>query len=183
MVDPIPVRVLPAKQSLDHAVESRAGEKSEEGREGKKKRQSRGGKRKRDKKFAVLARARKEKVDEETAPDVFSIINRQLVRHDEARNGASGTKKQKQRDGESVEGERVDRRSLVASNHEIKGLRTKVERLEEMAKRNRGEKVVFEAAMRKLGETRTALANAEAAHASASNQVSSREKEKKWLKF
>jgi hypothetical protein len=37
--------------------------------------------------------------------------------------------------------------------------------------------------MRKLNETRIALAKAEASKASASNAITGREKEKKWLKF
>ncbi|PON73187.1 Zinc finger, CCCH-type domain containing protein [Parasponia andersonii] len=174
MVDPIPVRVLPAKQSLDLAVESREGEESKENH-GKKR--SRGGKRKRDKKFAVLARAAKE--EEERAPDVFSLINNQLAKHGEALNGSA--KKQQNRD--AAEGKKVDRRTLVAFDDEVKDLRIRIEKLEEMVNRNRKEKVVYEAALRKLNETRKALADAEAAQASASNAVMSREKEKRWLKF
>ena len=174
MVDPIPVRVLPAKQSLDLAVESC---QEEENKESRGKKRSRGGKRKRDKKFAALAQAAKE--EEEMAPDVFSLINNQLAKHHEALNGSA--KKQQNRD--SAEGRKVDRRTLVAYDDEVKDLRMKIEKLEEMVNRNRKEKVVYEAAMRKLNETRKALVDAEAAHASSSNAVMSREKEKRWLKF
>lgn len=174
MVDPISVKVLPPKQSLDCALESRKdGESKEE--QGKKR--SRGGKRKRDKKFAAAARAAKE--EEESQPDVFSLINTQLAMHSEAMNGR-GEKKQNKGLGE---GKKQDRRAILAYDDEVKELRMRVEKLEEMASRNKNEKVVYEAAMRKLSETRKSLAEAEAAHASTSNAVASKEREKRWLKF
>lgn len=178
MLNPILVKVLPPKQSLDHALETCEGEETNEKNQGKKR--SRGGKRKRDKKFAALARAAKE--EEESRPDVFSLINSQLAMHGEALNGVGSGKKQPQNKG-SGEGKKVDRRDLIAYDDEVKDLRMRVEKLEEMVNRNRKEKVVYEAAMRKLNETRKALAQAEATHASASNAVASGEKEKRWLKF
>ncbi|GLT76083.1 hypothetical protein SLA2020_477640 [Shorea laevis] len=174
ILDPISVKVLPAKQSLDHALESHEGDENKE-KIGKKR--SRGGKRKREKKFAEAARAAKD--EEESRPDVFSLINSQLAKHGEALNGGSAKKQQNKSSGEK----KVDRRALVAYDNEVKELRMRVVKLEEMANRNRKEKVVYEAAMRKLNEIRNALAEAEAAQASASNAVTSREKEKKWLKF
>lgn len=176
MLNPILVKVLPPKQSLDHALESCEAEKTNLQNQGKKR--SRGGKRKRDKKFAALAQAAKE--EEESRPDVFSLINSQLAMHGEALNGGSGKKQQNKGSGE---GKKVDRRALIAYDDEVKDLRMRVEKLEEMVNRNRKEKVVYEAAMRKLNETRKALAQAEATHASASNAVASGEKEKRWLKF
>ncbi|KAG6649762.1 zinc finger CCCH domain-containing protein 22 [Carya illinoinensis] len=175
MLNPISVKVLPPKQSLDHALESCEGEETN-GSQGKKR--SRGGKRKRDKKFAALARAAKE--EEELRPDVFSLINNQLTMHSEALNGGSGKKQQNRGSGE---GKKVDRRALIAYDDEVKDLRMRIEKLEEMVNRNRKEKLVYEAAMRKLNETRKALVEAEAAQASASNAVVSGEKEKRWLKF
>ncbi|XP_047323922.1 zinc finger CCCH domain-containing protein 18 [Impatiens glandulifera] len=169
MIDPISVKVLPPKRSLDHVAE-----KSENGNIVKKR--SRGGRRKREKKFADAARAEKE--DEECEPDVFSLINSQLVKHGEMMNHEV---KKKQR--ETGEGKKVDRRAIVACEDEVKDLKTKVERLEEMANRNRKEKIVYEAATRKLIETRKLLADAEFAHASASNAVANKDKEKRWLKF
>ncbi|GMP83816.1 hypothetical protein CsSME_00037602 [Camellia sinensis var. sinensis] len=174
MVDPISVKALPPKQSLDHAIDSRENEENKENR-GKKR--SRGGKRKRDKKFAAAAKAAKE--EEEAEPDVFSLINTQLAMHSEAMNGRS----EKQTNKQFGEGKREDRRALLAYDDEVRELRMRVEKLEEMVSRNKKEKVVYEAAMRKLNETRKALAEAEAAHTSASNAVASKEREKRWLKF
>lgn len=173
MLDPIPVKVLPPKQSLDHALESqKEGIKDNHG-----KKRSRGGKRKREKKFAAAAKAAK--AEGERRPDVFTLINNQLAGHNEALNGESA-KKQKSKGSEE---KKVNRRDLLAYDDEIKELRIRVERLEEMANRNKKEKVVYESAMRKLNETRIALAKAEASKASASNAITGREKEKKWLKF
>lgn len=174
MLDPISVKVLPPKQSLDHALQSQNGE---EMKEDQAKKRSRGGKRKREKKFAAMARAAED--EEEMRPDVFSLINTQLAMHSEVLNGGSAKKHQNKGSGEK----KVDRRVLVAYDEEVKELRMRIEKLEEMASRNKKEKVVYEAAMRKLIETRKALAEAEAAHASASSAVVIKEKEKKWLKF
>ncbi|XP_010273075.1 PREDICTED: zinc finger CCCH domain-containing protein 18 [Nelumbo nucifera] len=174
MVHPIPVKVLPPKQSLDHALESR---ENEENKENQGKKRTRGGKRKRDKKHAAAARAAK--AEEESRPSVFSFINNQLAMQGEAQNGLA---KKQQAKGEK-DAKKEDRRALVAYDDEVKELRFRVEKLEEMVNRNRKEKVVYEAALRKLNEARKALADAEAAHASASNAVVSKEKEKRWLKF
>ncbi|KAL1332834.1 hypothetical protein HN51_061616 [Arachis hypogaea] len=174
MLDPITVKVLPAKQSLDHALESQKGE---EDTEKQSKKRSRGGKRKRDKKLMEAIRAAKE--DDESNVDVFTLINNQLAVHGQALNGGSGKKQSK----DSAEGKKVDRRTLIAYEDEVKDLKLRVEKLEAIVNINRKEKAVYEAAMRKLAETRKALAEAEATHASASNAVVSKEKEKRWLKF
>lgn len=173
IVNPIPVKVLPPKQSLDHALQSSKHEGIEGSQEQKKR--SRGGKRKRDKKYAEAARAAKE--EEEQRPDVFSLINNHLATHAQMIDDGA-TKKLKSKDGK-----KVDRRSLIAYEDEVRELRVRVEKLEEMVNRNRKEKAVFEAATRKLMETRKALAEAEAKHASASDDVVSKEKEKRWLRF
>ncbi|TVU27930.1 hypothetical protein EJB05_19432 [Eragrostis curvula] len=175
MLDPIPVKVLPPKQSLDHAF---ATNEANEGT-GSGKKRSRGGKRKRDKKFAEQARAAKA---EEAERSVFSFINSHLVSQDVPEGSAPKVRKG-QSDVANGHAKKEDRRSLVAYDEEIKELRIRVEKLEEMKNRNRKDKAVYEAASRKLQETRKALADAEATHASAMNAVSSKEKEKKWLKF
>ncbi|KAI3978799.1 hypothetical protein MKX01_015974 [Papaver californicum] len=173
ILDPVSVKVLKPKQSLDHAFESREnGEGSHKNdKENHMKKRSRGGKRKRDKKFAAAARASKT-ADELTPPDVFSFINDQLASQGKIQKSKSLGEDKKQ-----------DRRSLVAYDDDIKELRTQVEKLEEMVNRNRKEKAVYEAFSRKLSETRKALADKEAAQASVSNAVVSKEKEKRWLKF
>lgn len=187
-VDPILVRVLPGKQSLDHAVaanESTGGDRDKYRASGGKlsvKRRTRGGKRKREKKFAELARA--EKAEEQQRSDVFSFINNQLV--SDAKNGNDGSMvKLKKESGERGGGSKKEenRRSLVAYDDEVKRMKNTVEKWEEMAKRNQKDKVVYEAAMRKLSEARKELSAAEATYASAYSAVASKEKEKKWLKF
>lgn len=175
-VDPIAVKVLPPKQSLDHAFESIDNKDNNQ-----EKKRSRGGKRKRDKKFAALAKAAK--LQEEPTSDIFSLINTQLAKHDEALKVGSNESNKKPQKKESKEGKNSDRRALVAFDDEVKDLRARVQKLEEMANRNKKEKVVYDAAVRKLNETRKTLAEVEAAHASASNAVASKEKEKRWLKF
>ncbi|XP_074287053.1 zinc finger CCCH domain-containing protein 22-like [Silene latifolia] len=179
MVDPIPVKVLPPKQSLDHALRSCKKEGSQD-----KKKRSRGGKRKRDKKFAEAARAAKQ--EEEKRPDVFSLINSHLATHSQMFNNNSNNNNNSNDSSKklkSKENKKEDRRSLIAYEEEAKELRVRVEKLEEMVNRNRKEKAVYEAAMRKLSETRKALAEIEARHASASNALTSKDREKKWLRF
>ncbi|WOL19677.1 zinc finger CCCH domain-containing protein 18 [Canna indica] len=175
MLDPVLVKVLPPKLSLDHAVV----DENDKNSVGRCKKRSRGGKRKREKRYAEAARAAK--TEEEQAPDVFSFINNQLAGQDAA-NGSANRSKKGTGDG-AASAKREDRRSLVAYDDEVKELRIKIEKLQEMVNRNRKDKAVYEAAMRKLNETQKALADAEAAHAAASSAVVNKEKEKKWLKF
>lgn len=170
ILDPVSVKVLPPRQSLDHAVANEWNETK------KDKKRSRGGKRKRDKKFAEASRAAKK--TQESVPDVFSLINTHLGMHNESPNSGSSISSQNGPRGGSE-----DRRALVAFNDEVKAQKFKITKLEEMVQRNKSEKIVFEAAKRKLNEARKALAETEAAHASVSDALASKEKEKRWLKF
>lgn len=176
ILDPISVKVLPPKQSLDNAVKN-VGNEENKGSDGLKKR-TRGGKRKRDKKLAAATKAAEE---EEESGDFFSLINTRLAMQGNSLIVGGPTKKhQSKANGEA---KKEDRRSLLAYEDEMKNLRLQIEKLEEMVTRNRKEKVVYDAAMRKLNQTRKALADAEEAHASTSNAVARKDKEKKWLKF
>ena len=184
---PVKVQIRPEKQSLGYAKEMTQDEGDSE-KAGKKKK-SRGGKRKRDQKWAAAQRAAKSKMEvmEETR-NVFDFINHQLAaqntdtkpsrpvgRHN-PNSPAVGDSKQ------SLE-KVANRATIVAHEDEIKELRSKVSKLQEMATRNRKEKAVYEAVGRKLVEARKALASAEAAHATTTNAVHSKEKERKWLRF
>ena len=60
----------------------------------------------------------------------------------------------------------------------MKEPRIQVRRLEEMVQRNRKDKVVHDAALRKLEQTQKALIVAEAMQALATNAVAMKEKEK-----
>ncbi|EFJ13763.1 hypothetical protein SELMODRAFT_121644 [Selaginella moellendorffii] len=172
LVTPLQVRVLPPKTSLDYVSESTPPKPSA-------KKKSRGGKRKRDRKFAEARRASKALEEAEEAPDVFSFINVQLSSSSRMDSSAKEKKPAVAATGKSKE----DRRSLVRQQDEIKELASKVAKLEEMARRNRKEKSVFEAVTRKLGEARKALGDAEAALQSTAHAVRSKEEEKKWLRF
>ncbi|KAK6116974.1 hypothetical protein DH2020_049349 [Rehmannia glutinosa] len=129
ILDPISVKVLPPKQSLNHAVKNT---ENEENKETRLKKRTRGGKRKRDKKLAAAIKAAEE---EEESKDVFSLINTQLA----SVNGRSAKKQQNKANGEA---KKEDRRALLAYEDEMKNLRLQIERLEEMVNRNRKEKVV-----------------------------------------
>ncbi|KAI3969867.1 hypothetical protein MKX01_038335 [Papaver californicum] len=99
ILDPISVKVLKPKQSLDHAFESRENGEGiyKNDNEDHVKKRSRGGKRKRDKKFAAAARAAKTS-DELTPPDVFSFINStSLTRKDPKEQELGGRKEARQK--------------------------------------------------------------------------------------
>ena len=184
IVVPIQARVLPKGQSLDFIGK----EESNQMESKKVKKNSRGGKRKRDKKFAEAARLARLGSEEESSLDVFGFINNQL----------SAQKGEEDSLGISLNGEKTGsnwrqgkvktqhkdtRRSLMAQADGVAELKNRVEKLEEMALRNRKDKAVYDAVSRKLDEARRDLRAAEANHASASFAVHSEEKEKKWLKF
>ncbi|CAN8315030.1 unnamed protein product [Cochlearia groenlandica] len=176
ILNPILVKVLPPKRSLDHALEHMKNGGEEEKREKPKtKRRCRGGKRKREKKFAEAARLAKQ--EEESKPDLFSLINDQIFSTKNEKANERESAKKRQNKGP------VDRKALVAYEDEVKDLKSQAMRLEEMVKRNKKDKIVSEAATKRLNEVRKVLAFTLSAQASASNVVESKEKEKKWLKF
>ncbi|KAJ4754336.1 Zinc finger CCCH-type with G patch domain-containing protein [Rhynchospora pubera] len=186
-IEPIQVKVLPPKQSLDLAVATEDGDwdnkrslggKSKGGKLGIKRR-TRGGRRKREKKFAEMVRA--QKAEEQQSSDVFNLINNQLV--SDAKNGSSGSIIKFKRDSGDKSNMDESRRSLVAYNDEVTRLKNIISKWEEMASRNQKDKAMYEAAMRKLSDVRKELSDAEARCASVFSAVSSKEKEKKWLKF
>lgn len=189
ITEPVKVQVLPSKQSLEYASERQGGGQGGPGKQnqtGKKK--SRGGKRKREKKWAAAQRAAKSSSDGvDGAPNVFDFINQQLaaqpdqsLKSSRSEGGESNSSRHVSLKGGS---DKTNRRTLVAHEHEIKELRTKVGKLQEMAARNCKEKSVYDAVARKLAEAHKALAAAEAAHASTTHAVHSKEKERKWLRF
>ncbi|KAL2614041.1 hypothetical protein R1flu_025733 [Riccia fluitans] len=188
-VVPIEARVLPPRQSLDFMNESKRKEKDKEGKkvyDGKKKK-TRGGKRSRARKWAAAALAAK--IEQDKAPDVFGIINQHLAPVVEAETSfGSGSQRFTSRASQATSAQRKtqkkeDRRSIVAHQDSILDIRSKISKLEEMAQRNRREKAVYDGINKKLEVARKALLDAEAAHASATHEVHSKEKEKKWLRF
>eukprot|EP00252_Welwitschia_mirabilis_P002296 TRINITY_DN12209_c0_g1_i1.p1 TRINITY_DN12209_c0_g1~~TRINITY_DN12209_c0_g1_i1.p1 ORF type:complete len:247 (-),score=62.98 TRINITY_DN12209_c0_g1_i1:462-1202(-) len=181
MLNPIQARVLPQKQSLDYIAEST--EQKED--LGINKKKSRGGKRKRERKFAESIRAAKE--EDEKRPDVFNFINNQLAVQREPEHNIDSNKRfdkgENMSQAEPKQSAKEYRRSLVVCEDEIKELKKKVEKLEEMAHRNRKEKALYEAISQKLRESQKALEEAESHHTSVSNALQRKEREKKWLKF
>lgn len=182
IVIPLQVKVLPKHQSLDFISK---GDDVDQEKGKKKKKKSRGGKRKRDRKLADAARAAK--AQESKRPDVFGFINKQLagqVEGDE-REGSTRFESEKVKSERQVKAgtHKEDRKSLMAQADEIVELRCKVEKLQEMAVRNRKDKAFHEAISRRLQDARKELLNAESRHASTSLAVQSKDKEKRWLKF
>ncbi|KAL3678831.1 hypothetical protein R1sor_021787 [Riccia sorocarpa] len=187
-VVPIEARVLPPRQSLDFMNETKRKEKDKGGKkvhEGKKK--TRGGKRSRAKKWAAASLAAK--IEQDKAPDVFGIINQHLAPVVEAEASfGSGSQRFESRGSDAASAQRKtqkkeDRRSILAHQDNILEIRSRISKLEEMAHRNRKEKALYDGINRKLEVARKALLDAEAAHASATHEVHSKEKEKKWLRF
>lgn len=179
IVAPLQVRVLPKHLSLDFV--SDALERGEGTGNGKRK--SRGGRRKRDRKLAEAARAAK--AEEGKSPDVFGFLNNQLASqsHSESEDMRFSRRELQSQRSVKEKSQKEARQSLIAQADEVTELRNKVEKLQEMAVRNRKDKAVYEAVSRKLDESRKALVKAEADHASASMAVHRKEKEKKWLRF
>ncbi|KAD6454387.1 hypothetical protein E3N88_09093 [Mikania micrantha] len=62
-------------------------------------------------------------------------------------------------------------------------MRARVQKLKELASRNKKEKVVYDAAVMKLNQTRKTLAEVEGVHASASNVAASKEEKKNGSSF
>jgi len=184
ITEPVHVQILPSKQSVEFANESRGANQQGSAKQDKSaKKKSRGGKRKRDKKWAAAARAAKAGVD--GAPNVFDYINNQLAGQQNEKLKSSGSSEARSNSRNQPEAEKgaADRRMLIAHEDEIKDLQSKVGKLQEMAVRNRKDKVVYDAVGRKLIEARKALHVAEAARASTTHVLHRKEEERKWLRF
>ncbi len=184
ITEPVRVQILPSKQSVEFANESRGGNQQGSAKQDKSaKKKSRGGKRKRDKKWAAAARAAKAGVD--GAPNVFDYINHQLAgqQNEKLKSAWSSEARPISRNQPEAEKGVADRRMLIAHEDEIKDLQSKVGKLQEMAARNRKDKVVYDAVGRKLIEARKALHVAEAARASTTHVLHRKEEERKWLRF
>lgn len=182
IVDPVQVKAVPKNQSLEYALDA-SGQADQVSGPGRKKK-SRGGKRKRDKKWAMAALAGK--AEEERGPDVFGFINHQLAGQSDEPGNVDMCTSKRTRTFEKLpppRKTRVDRPSLVAQEDKVNEFRSRVTKLEEMANRNRKEKPLYQAVLRKLEEARKALADAESSHASATQALQSKENEKKWLRF
>ena len=196
IVDPIEVRVLPPKRALDF-VSNDDRQEGVGGETAGKKRKGRGGERRRKQKLAAAARQAKVDAHEDFAPDLFTFINGQLAKSSQAveqvgnGNVQSGpehkpgvTKAAATSAGPKGGGTRkVDRRTLLATADEVKELTTKIEKLEEMAVRNKKDKKVYAAVQRKLGETRLALTQVEGAQANTQHALHVKEQSKKWMRF
>eukprot|EP00850_Spirogloea_muscicola_P008315 SM000044S15962 [mRNA] locus=s44:187504:190269:- [translate_table: standard] len=191
---PLDIRVLPPRTALDFVGESTApgrrggpGEAIDPGR-----RRKRGGERSRRRKFAEQEKVRRSKLRESNESDMFGFINKGLKGNpktaapisDEAlRAKLSTNKKLQQQQGDRTRASTEERQLLLAREDELRELRAHVSRLEDMERRNKNDKAVHSAVLRRLDAAQKSLSAAVGAHTSKRDAIYQKEQNKKWLKF
>eukprot|EP00850_Spirogloea_muscicola_P000342 SM000001S04744 [mRNA] locus=s1:1964784:1967555:- [translate_table: standard] len=191
---PLNIRVLPPRTALDFVGESTAP--GRRGGPGKatdlEKRRKRGGERSRRRKFAEQEKVRRSKLRESNESDMFGIINQGLKGHfgnaapisDEAlRAKISTNKRPQQQQGDRTRASNEERQLLLAREDELRELRSQVSRLEDMERRNKNDKAMHSAVLRRLDAAQTSLSAAIGAHTSRRDAIHQKEQSKKWLKF
>eukprot|EP00898_Chlorokybus_atmophyticus_P008529 jgi/Chlat1/8678/Chrsp88S08061 len=188
IVAPLTVTVLPPKRSLDFVHASNAAAKTS------KRKKRRGGERSRKKRFADAARAKQEHMKDVEAQSngVFDVIG-QLANPDAAswqqQQAADNNSQARSKDDAGEGGAKAmskvahanNRSGLLTRQDDINNLR--VSRLEEMAVRNKADRLLGPQIRAKLESTRQQLADAEGARAKSEKGILDRERQKKWMKF
>eukprot|EP00850_Spirogloea_muscicola_P016019 SM000127S26635 [mRNA] locus=s127:104127:106857:- [translate_table: standard] len=156
------------------------------------KRRKRGGERSRRRKFAEQEKVRRSKLKESNESDLFGIINKGLKGNlgnaapmsDEAlRAKISTNKRPQQQQGDRTRASIEERQLLLAREDELRELRSQVSRLEDMERRNKNDKAMHTAVLRRLEAAQKSLSAAVGAHTSRRDAIHQKEQSKKWLKF
>lgn len=175
MEAPLEVVLRSAQAGLGSKGDEGGGVK--QGKRARRKKKRRGGERARRQQAAAAGRGKAALPPEESG--MFALLNRvnqttQRASEDTRRPAPLAPKGGKQ------EG---DRRQLVEEQDHIRGLRTDVKRLQEMAVRQAGSPSVLVQVQKRLGKVRAALSDAQARHLRSTKAVRDKEAHKKWTKF